>query len=87
MKDLEKVYRALGNRRRLRIIQLLIQNKEMSVIELAEALRLSYRATSKHANLLAATAILDKEQRGSYAYYRIADEPTQPVASALKHIR
>ena len=72
-KELEKVLKALANRRRLAILKYLKGRHQASVGEIAGAIKLSFRATSKHLAILSAVDILDKEQHGLQIYYRLAD--------------
>jgi len=81
-KELEKVLKALANKRRLAILKYLKTRRQASVGEIAGAIKLSFRATSKHLLLLSAVDILDKEQQGLQIYYRLADS----LPSASKEI-
>lgn len=72
MKELEKIYKALANRRRLEIIKYLKKQKEASVWQLSEHLKLSFKSTSRHLAVLRSVDILEKEQRSLEAYYRIS---------------
>ena len=85
MKELEKPLKALANRRRLAIVKYLKQNREASVGEIASAIKLSFRATSRHLGVLAAADILDKEQRSLAVYYRLAT-PLPKTAKAIIHL-
>ncbi|MEK7464860.1 MAG: metalloregulator ArsR/SmtB family transcription factor [Patescibacteria group bacterium] len=85
MKELEKPLKALANRRRLAILKYLKQNREASVGEIAGAIKLSFRATSKHLGILTATDILDKEQRSLTVHYRLAT-PLPRTARAIIHL-
>lgn len=82
MKDLEKILKALANRRRLIILKLLKERHEVSVSDIASHLRLSFRSTSRHLATLRAVEVVDREQKGLTVYYRIADNH-HPI---LKHI-
>jgi len=72
MKELEKVLKAFANRRRLAIVRFLKGRKEASVGEIAEAIHLSFRSTSRHLAVLSAADILEKDQRSTQMFYRIA---------------
>ena len=63
MKELERSLKALANKRRLAILKYLKQKKEAPVGEIAEAIKLSLRATSKHLGVLASVDIVEKDQR------------------------
>jgi len=81
MKDLEKILKALANRRRLAILKYLKENREASVGELAGAIKLSLKATSKHLGILATCDIVEREQRSLQMFYFLS--PNQK--SAAKH--
>jgi DNA-binding transcriptional ArsR family regulator len=71
MKELEKYLKALANRRRLSILQHLKKKREASVGEIADAIGISFQATSKHLSILAALDIVEKDQRGLQMLYRL----------------
>ncbi|MBI5732143.1 MAG: helix-turn-helix transcriptional regulator [Candidatus Magasanikbacteria bacterium] len=72
MREIEKILRALANRRRLTILKYLKINKEASVGEIAEAIRLSFKATSRHLSILSGADLLEKDQRSLQMFYSIA---------------
>ncbi len=72
MKELEKTLKALANKRRLAIIKYLKANNEASVGELAKAIKLSFKSTSRHLRILLAADIIEPEQRSSQMFYRLS---------------
>ena len=74
IKEVEKVLKALANGRRLNIIKYLKKEKEANVGEIAEAIKLSFTATSKHLGVLATADIVEKEQRSLTMWYRLSPE-------------
>ena len=82
MRKLEKILKALANRRRLAIIKHLKENREASVGGIADAIDLSFKATSKHLGILAAIDIIEREQKSSQMFYHLASQQE----SAAKHI-
>lgn len=78
-KTLERILKALANRRRLAILRFLKKKKEVSVGDIAGEIKLSFNATSKHLLLLAASGIVDREQRGLQMYYSLL--PGMPEAA------
>ncbi len=72
MRGLEKIVKAVASRRRLAILQYLKNHREAPVGEIAGAIRLSFKATSKHLCILSAVDIVEKEQRSLQAYYALA---------------
>lgn len=81
-KELERTLKALANRRRLSIVKYLKVEKQASVGDIAEEIRLSFKATSKHLGILSAAGITDREQRSLQMFYRLAEN--LPVAA--RHI-
>lgn len=73
-KDLERILKALANRRRLGILRILKRDREAAVGDIAAQIRLSFRSTSKHLGVLAAADILEKDQRSVQMFYRIAED-------------
>jgi DNA-binding transcriptional ArsR family regulator len=73
IKQLERILRGFGNDRRLRIIQVLIKEKELSVGDVSKQIKLSFTATSKHLNALYKLDILDRRQKSLVVYYRISN--------------
>lgn len=84
MKEIEKSLKAMANRRRLAILKYLKHNREASVGEIAGAIKLSFRATSKHLGILAAADILDKEQRSLAVYYRLASPLSHTARTVIQ---
>lgn len=82
MKQLEKIFKALANRRRLAIIGYLKEAKEAPVTEIAKVIKLSFKSTSKHLAVLAAADIVEKESRSLQAYYYIPAKPLE----LIKHL-
>ena len=72
-KKLERTLKALGNRRRLAILKFLKREKQAPVGEIAETIRLSFKATSKHLGILATADIVDREQQSLQVFYFLSD--------------
>ncbi|MFA5838371.1 MAG: metalloregulator ArsR/SmtB family transcription factor [Candidatus Paceibacterota bacterium] len=68
-KKVETSIKAIANYRRLAIVSLLKKNGEMSVGDIAEELKISIQAISKHLKLLERADILSSDQRGLLVYY------------------
>jgi len=73
-RGLERVLKALANRRRLAMVRYIGKQKEATVGEVAGHMKLSFKATSKHLALLAAAGILEKDQRSKLMFCRIASD-------------
>ncbi|MFA6000361.1 MAG: metalloregulator ArsR/SmtB family transcription factor [Candidatus Paceibacterota bacterium] len=61
-KELERILKALANGRRIAILKFIKKSGRASVGEVADAIKLSFKATSKHLTILSAANILEKEQ-------------------------
>lgn len=81
-KRLERLFKGLGNRRRLAIIKLLAKEKELSVADVARGIDLSFTSTSKHLLLLHQLDIVDRRQEHLTVYYRLI----HPLPQALERI-
>ena len=86
IKELEKLFKVLGNKRRLQIVRLLLKKDELTVSDIASDIRLSFKATSKHLLQLFQVDILEKEQRSKNIYYKIADSLNQVIKNVISHI-
>jgi len=72
LRDLEKILKILANKRRLAIIKYLQKTKEAKVGDIADELKISFKATSKHLSLLFNADIVEKEQRGLQMWYKLS---------------
>ena len=72
-KEPERTLKALANRRRISIIKYIRKKKEASVGEIAEAIKLSFKATSRHLAILFAADLLEKESRGLQIFYSLSN--------------
>lgn len=71
LKETEKIFKALANKRRLAIIRLLKNKKELTVGEIAKEIKLSFKSTSRHLYVLYGAELLEKEQRGLQMFYSV----------------
>ena len=79
MHKLEKILKALANRRRLAILKYLKENKEAPVTKIADEINLSFKATSKHLGVLSAIDIIEREQRSSQMFYSLSAKQKSSV--------
>ena len=82
-KDLERTLKAIANKRRVAILQLLKKKKRMFVGEIADAISLSFKATSKHLNILFAVDFVEREQVSLQMYYQLASEQSKLIKTLL----
>lgn len=87
MKAFIKVMKALSDPNRVRIVKLLEQ-KELCVCELQEALNLAQSTVSKHMKVLEEAGLVDYRKKGSWIIYRLATEKSSPyVQPILGHLK
>lgn len=81
--EIGRLLKALANRRRLQVIRYLARTREATVAGIAEYLKLSLKATSKHLQLLMQADILDRRQQSLFVYYRLVKPPHPVVREVL----
>lgn len=86
MKVLEKILKSVANKRRLEILKLLKQNKELSVGEIAEKINLSLKSTSRHLSVLSGADMVEKDQRSLQVFYRLAKIDKQFIKNILSEL-
>jgi DNA-binding transcriptional ArsR family regulator len=77
-REAERLFKALGNRRRIAILKHLARTRRASVGDVAKHIKLSIKATSKHLSALSSVGLLDREQIGLTVWYFVS-----PTMSAL----
>ena len=86
MREQEQLLKVLANRRRLGIIKHLKDRREASVGVIADAIKLSLKATSKHLAILYATGLVEREQRSLLMYYRLVVVPPHLIRSVITNL-
>jgi len=76
-------FRALADPTRLRIVDQLRRNEELSVGELTEALGTSQQNVSKHLGALRAEGFVSRRKAGTSSLYRIADPAVLELCDRL----
>lgn len=70
-KNIEKILKALANKRRIGIVKFLGKKGRAIVSDIAKEIKLSFRSTSRHLAILTAADILERNQHGLNAYYNV----------------
>jgi ArsR family transcriptional regulator, arsenate/arsenite/antimonite-responsive transcriptional repressor len=80
--ELEQVFKALADRHRVRIVNRLLSadGEAVCVCEFQDMLELKQSSVSYHLKQLLDAGIVEREKRGSYAYFTLAP-------GALEHVR
>ena len=60
--------------------------KEAPVWDVSEEIKLSFKATSKHLNLLSNADILDKEQRNTEVFYNLSSKSKKIVKDIISYL-
>ena len=82
--ELELLFKALADRHRLRILDLLAcADDAVCVCKLMPALGLAQPTVSYHLKLLVEVGLLERERRGRFSHYRIAHEAHARVRDLL----
>jgi len=78
------VFKALADATRIRIVSMLARNPEsVCVCELTPTLGLSQPTVSHHLKKLVHAGLLEREQRGIWAYYTLDRDALERAASVL----
>ncbi len=78
------VFRALGDPARVKIVNALATTEEpVCVCELVEPLGLSQPTVSHHLKKLTDAGLLDREQRGKWAYYSLSSGAGSTLAALV----
>ena len=79
---MERLFRALGDATRLRILGLLLTG-EVCVCDIHDSLRMSQPKVSRHLAYLRQAGLVATRRQGLWVYYRLADA-VDPVIAAVR---
>jgi ArsR family transcriptional regulator len=84
--QLARVFRALGDRHRVRLLSLIAaaDGGEACICDLTAPVGLSQPTVSHHMKLLVEAGLVTRDQRGKWAYYRLAPETAAPLSDMLR---
>lgn len=82
---LSRLFRALGDETRLRIVALL-SHGELCVCHIEEALGLTQPTASRQLGVLRAAGVVDASRRGTWVYYALAEQPDAECARQLRDL-
>ena len=85
---LERVFKALADRHRVRILNLLAEADDaVCVCALTPALELSQPAVSYHLKVLVEAGVLERERRGRFSFYRLAPRVLERLGALFRQDR
>ncbi len=84
-RELERVFKALADRHRVRILNRLLQagGEAVCVCDFEDMLPLKQPTVSYHLKQLLTAGIVEREKRGSYAYFSLAPGSLARVCALL----
>ena len=83
LRPLSRLYKALGDETRLRIVALL-SHGELCVCHIEAALELPQPTASRQLSVLRNAGVVDSRREGTWIYYRLATGLAEPVRRQLK---
>ena len=85
--ELETVFKALGDRHRVKILNRLLAagGEAVCVCDFEAMLELKQSTVSYHLKQLLDAGIVEREKRGSFAYFSIADGALPRVCELIGH--
>ncbi len=86
MRRLEKIFKALGDRNRLRILKML-EVKPMCVCEITAILGIAQSSVSRHLGILRDAGLLTDDKDGLWVNYSLAPGKDEVSATILKNFR
>ncbi|QAY60972.1 transcriptional regulator [Microbacterium protaetiae] len=83
--QLARVFKALGDPTRVRLISLIAaaEGAEACICELTDPVGLSQPTVSHHMRLLVQAGLVTREQRGKWAYYRLVGQTFNALREAV----
>ena len=84
--ELERYFRAIANRRRLEMLQVLDRRGPLPLYQVATAVHLSVKTTNKHLAQLLHTGFVNRTRQGLFVLYQLEDEAKPLVTKLLKLI-
>ena len=81
LEKMERIFQALGDATRLRILGLLARG-ETCVCDIHESLKIAQPKTSRHLAYLRRAGLVEDRKKGLWVYYRLA-QPEDPVTKTM----
>jgi ArsR family transcriptional regulator len=82
--ELERLLRAVSDRHRLRILNMLVRaDAPVCVCEFTAELELPQQNVSYHLKQLVEAGVIARERRGRYSYYRLVENALDQIAALL----
>jgi len=82
MRDHVKIFKALSDKNRLRILKML-EVKPLCVCEITAVLGLATSTVSKHLSLLKDAGLINERKEGKWVTYFLEDKPAKTIAQDM----
>jgi len=84
--ELEQLFKVLADRNRVKILNILLRarGQAVCVCEFTDQLDLAQPTVSYHLKLLREAGLLDREKRGTFAYFRVRPEAMERLHSLVE---
>ncbi len=82
MEEKVKVFKALSDVNRLRILKIL-QEKSLCVCEIKEVLKLANSTVSQHLSILKEVGFIVESKDGKWVNYKINSNPSNPMVASI----
>ncbi|WP_158855984.1 ArsR/SmtB family transcription factor [Lunatibacter salilacus] len=82
-----RVFKALSEEPRVRILHLLIQNKELSISDLEHILDFTQTKTSRHLSYLKNSGLVGSKKIDQWTFYYLLEETSEIIQQILKFIQ
>jgi len=85
-KNSTKIFKALGNERRLLILKHLLERKELTVGQISELISLSFKSVSKHLSILENVNLVKSRQIGLNRLYSINQKAQKEILHLFEQL-
>jgi len=84
--ELERLFRVLGDRHRLKILNILLRagREAVCVCEFIDHLGLAQPTVSYHLKQLTDAGLLEREKRGTFAYFRVRPDAMEQLHNLVE---
>jgi len=82
----EQVFRALSDQSRIRILHLILRNKEMCITDLEQVLGFTQTKTSRHLGYLRNTGLVSSRKLDQWVYYSLKEESADLMTQLFKYM-
>jgi len=82
-----RVFKALSEEARVRILHLLMQNQQLCISDLEHILEFTQTKTSRHVTYLKNAGLIGSKKKDQWTFYYVLDEAHEILTQVLKFIK